>query len=371
MKRILGYTVYGTTVTKDYPVNTVYVKLKHNDGISTLTTVMEVKQLDGQEVVRLKRSQPFYQYMRKDAFWPGTGFETPENTEPKWYGKRPWPQKEDGTYSTTTSKLSISETIQNPDLLWLWSGATNRNFWLSGSYTNPPSNLWSSSLTKTLNTGYAAFADTTVNGVLRGKVTHLYNVERFLLGTKTIYDPCPAGYIIPPQLFCTLTGGNYRLYYNSGYHPELSGKQFGRLGLNGNGIITYNHDAGEFTIFTDTTHFHTHILPETAQRTTSNADGRYITPDAFRFAVLQNAMFAESASLTPWWTSLGNYAYRYYSWSNGSKIVAGGWAVLAIDDSIGPDPSDFPSTGQPSGVYYTKSSSSLGRYTVMRTDPGF
>lgn len=319
MGRVLGHTLYGTTVTRYYPLNTVYVKLRQNDGVSDLTTVMKVTQNEGQEHKTLHRNQPFYAHFRKDAFWPGTGLSgvTTLKDEPVWYGKCPSLRKEDGTPRVLKQKMTIGQTIKNPALMYQRTGTDQNSNWYSGT----PVNLWNSEIKVTSK----MFSHNDIDkGILYFLDRHLY-----LLGNKTIYDPCPAGYLVPPADLNMITIPHPLTWSD----PPYVGMQSGLAGFKG--LAYYDDDS--FTMYTDMDHTSTYTLPATGTRAYAD-DGRFVTKTQLPLAFYGNSLSRTSTAVAPVLVISALYPnnFGFYTLSGGAM------AMLPIDDSVGPDPADYP-----------------------------
>ena len=380
MKRLLGFVTYGTTVTRDYPENTVYVKLKQAE--SDLTTVMTVVQLDGQNVLELYRSQPYFQALRKDAFWPGTGLLS-DDVDPEWYGKVRTVLNPDGTRNVTTSKMTLDETIKNPSIIYNFTSGSIGHVreWFFGY----PTNLWNSSAKwpSTINILHI----TTDAGLENWRINYFKDHYDFLLGEKTIYDPCPAGYVVPPRRLGFLTTGqgehsemdNYLesavnredFWSDEDYETALltADKPIGAwIGDGWAGEDDYN-----VSIYTDKSHTTYFTLPKTGVRG-NGGRGQYVNPSRVPLRLLANTLFTND-DLEDTYTSNvitllpGSIFSRYVAQCTPT-------ALLPIDDSVGPNPADYPTkeqyeSSQGGGSGAPSASSSLGRYTVMRVDSGF
>lgn len=120
----------------------------------------------------------YYQFGRKD---PIVGFMNDQSVVKYNFGTYP--------YMMEPQTKSLQEGIQKPNVLFVGAAhAAENNDWSSVSYHN----LWNNS------SEFATTAPTTDNAV----AYHYSSV-------KTVYDPCPAGYMVPPLgFFKNITNGN-------------------------------------------------------------------------------------------------------------------------------------------------------------------
>ena len=140
----LGWLPSGSGTVRIYSPRTVYVKIQQADGGQE--AVMALTQAGKTVYTSFPTGGrgPYWQWGRKDAMWPsGT-----------CYGRF-------GSVSTLTSRQTLADVIKNPGK-FIATGESS--CWSSYSQ---PGNLWDSA-------------------------------------TKTIWDPCPAGYTVPSQAAITL-----------------------------------------------------------------------------------------------------------------------------------------------------------------------
>ena len=165
----LGWLPSGSCTARVYSPRTVYVKIRQADGGEE--AVVALTQAGKTEYTSYPTGGkgPFWQWGRKDAMWPsGT-----------CYGRF-------ASVTTLTSKQTLANAIKNPGKFI----ATGENScWSSYSY---PGNLWDSD-------------------------------------TKTIWDPCPAGYTVPSQAAITLVFNQWPDNlavgtFNNGWHFYNSAK---------------------------------------------------------------------------------------------------------------------------------------------------
>ena len=349
MNRLLGQTIYGTAVKRHYPKDSVYVKLRQNDGISDLTTVMKVMQNEGDELDRLNRSNPFFQLGRKDAFWPGTGI-FGYDYDPTWYGKIP------ALTTIVGSTQPLQYMIQNPgkyiaDAFNLFEGPR-------------ASNYWGANIKRFYKGGYMA-----KYGSGYPKHDNVYIAYEFLvLPNKTIYDPCPAGYVMPPKeaIFNMIDSPDY--HWDEGVDVILVGWRDGDNPIPFPAQIKSTNDEG-VTIYNKQDKSSYSFLPYSFARRGDNIGlGGYMTIDYYfyildsvpRSSEINNIYYEAAGFLRRTDSSLFHTALQGDS--------AG--AVLPYDDSVSPSESQFEFTFvpdvSPSG---TQSVSTLGRYTVMAALP--
>ena len=179
----LGW-VNGST-TKAYSTRNVKVKVKQTDGISTKRAVFTITQ-GSNEVSRIYTGyNTFYQWGRNIPMPPSTGT---GNTQHTLY-------KIDGTNVNLIAAAggrTIGFTIKNP--LTYFLGSTT-SYWCSTAYND----LWDS-----------------------GNGTTVYGSNPFnhASSTKTVYDPSPAGFKVPPAKFfkgwSRSSSQNYGAIYNVG-----------------------------------------------------------------------------------------------------------------------------------------------------------
>lgn len=142
----------------------------------------------------------YYQFGRKDPF---VGFVTPEDNSLLKDNFGPL------EYKTKEQKQSLAFSIKNPHMLFVGASADPaNNDWLTSSndYTNI-FNLWNNS---------KDYKPATIEPMLESDMWHQV--------TKTIYDPSPAGYVVPPAGVFKILFNNYRDVnkYKDGYFQAAS-----------------------------------------------------------------------------------------------------------------------------------------------------
>lgn len=151
----------------------------------------------------------YYQFGRKD---PIVGFMNDGSVVKYNFGEL--------TYKIETQPKDIEDGIRNPNVLYVGGDADNNNSndWLSSSYYN----LWN---------------NTTVNIPKETQEPENDNIDYYYSGIKTVYDPSPAGYQIPPVgFFKLITNG---LYKNSDAKIEKLLDFNGYVDFNDNGYNKY------------------------------------------------------------------------------------------------------------------------------------
>jgi hypothetical protein len=173
---------WATATTMNYGAGTgstqprqVQVKITQTGVANPASETFVVTQAS--ETAITKGNAPFWQWGRKDPMPPGKGSGDGASGERQlWFG--------DNTYKYTTlpGLVSLGAAIKNPfRMIRVYSGQD----WCSTSYTN----LWDG---PNAEMGEATFADATI--------------------VKTVYDPNPVGFKMPPSNVWTrfnLTLGNY------------------------------------------------------------------------------------------------------------------------------------------------------------------
>ena len=128
-------------------------------------------------------------------------------------------------------------------------------------------------------------------------------------------------------------------------------------------------DDYNISIYTDSTHTTYFTMPKTGARG-NNGNGQYVNPSSEPFVVLCHSLHSFGSS------NVNGAAISLRPDSKFSRpaVFSKPCAILPIDDSVGPDPADYPTKEQwqasQGGSGAPSASSSLGRYTVMRLDSG-
>lgn len=148
----LGWIHSGTAKRITYPERQVYALIAQKEGNSRAVICIMQR---GMTLFESEGYSPFYQWGRKDAFWPSDG--TSSNVHVLCYGRSP-------NQVNSPQRVSLGTAIRTPGVFYDYSGSWFKQY----GY-----NLWSAENT-----------ETTIN----------YNDV-----VKTIYDPCPAGYSMPPS----------------------------------------------------------------------------------------------------------------------------------------------------------------------------
>ena len=149
----LGWISTGAANSTVYEENRVYIRLVQDE--SGKTAVIRVHQL-GNEILSIEGRCPYYQWGRKDAMMPSNGEKN--GTRAVCYGRN-------SIFSHVDEQVTFDVAICNPGIFYAYAGA-----WHKGQCAY---NLWDAGCSNT---------DLSYNTV-----------------KKTIYDPCPAGYCMPPS----------------------------------------------------------------------------------------------------------------------------------------------------------------------------
>lgn len=136
----------------------------------------------------------YFQFGRKDPF---IGFVDHSNNVKRSFGPK--------LYAKAKQPTSINEGILNPNVMYCSGTGQNNNAnknplndWLSG---NPYVNLWNNSGTFIL--------------AMTGSNTGQWTDKALFVSTKTVYDPCPPGYMTPPAAVWKITGGDVNGKYDA------------------------------------------------------------------------------------------------------------------------------------------------------------
>ena len=181
----LGWNVSGMHMETVFHPGDVYVLLTQSE--SEETALMHIQQ-EGKTLdpVDFGNYAPYFQWGRKDALWPGNGLDATiggyvdnplifDADEPVWYGRFP-------TLVDDPRVTTLDEAIRNPAVFY---GNDNEGTsWLGEQHAF---NLW--------------------NAAIAGGELDYMGIHQVV---KTIYDPSPAGYLVPPEdaySTFTTTGG--------------------------------------------------------------------------------------------------------------------------------------------------------------------
>lgn len=154
----------------------------------------------------------YYQFGRKE---PMVGYENHSNTIKRNFGAIPYKDP-------SPSGVAIKEAIQHPSTLFGINYGTDYDDWCSTNWIN----LWN-------NTSHQAPENTTDSRKADASTCN---------AVKTVYDPCPAGYMVPPAavLRFIIRNGVYN-ETNNVYNDAAHNYAFD-AGLNG---VYMGHDASE------------------------------------------------------------------------------------------------------------------------------
>lgn len=185
MPRNLGWvTTGGLRVTYIYPERTAYVKIVQDNGNAWAAMAVTQPQATLTAYSDLQGYNPFFQWGRKDALHPGDGH---DSVEPTFYGRYP------NIASASSDAIGLDMLIRSP-----W---TMCDFYHVNQY-----NLWDAD-----QPDGAFYPD-------YGPVI------------KTVYDPSPAGYVMPPS-------GAFTGFTTTGNH-STSFDEFNVFDVDGDGSVT-------------------------------------------------------------------------------------------------------------------------------------
>lgn len=212
----LGWTVYGQTITKSYHPNSVYVNFVQD--ITGATKVMKISQEDKVIVDERNRSHPNFEYGRPTPIVPTNGV---NDMEPVWYGTAPsittYPGLVDIDFSIKHPEFSIINTtgtqghiifntnpIINPHNNYTpstdrFSSAQN----LASAF--PPTNLWNAeykfpAYVHYPGSLYILITSAVINKSSTDVLSFSFHNNNRRIAIKTVYDPSPAGFSIPPAV---------------------------------------------------------------------------------------------------------------------------------------------------------------------------
>ncbi len=145
-----------------YPENRALVRFWQNGNDTP--QIIEVNQLS--HTVFHGGNAPYYQWGRKDPMLPSDGKGSDDGPYNRTLDKLFYATDYPFVINEDNKKVSLATAIQNPNVFYVISGTSND--WCSTHYEN----LWNTVKTGTLH---------------------------FPNSTKTVYDPSPAGYVLPPN----------------------------------------------------------------------------------------------------------------------------------------------------------------------------
>ncbi len=161
-------------VKREGPIKFAQVTPEDNDVKTGLTDQLQALQREKQ-IVYWIGNNTYYQFGRKDPF---VGFRGTNSVVKYNFGEYPYVVPTAAQFKIHT----LAESIQEPNILYV-GGNDNQggSNWVGTNYYN----LWN-------NTNIA----------LPGKHPDVMSIEKYhYSGVKTVYDPCPAGYQVPPVAF--------------------------------------------------------------------------------------------------------------------------------------------------------------------------
>ena len=343
--RVIGQVLYGQTFTTAYPENTVWVKFKQD--ATGKEKIMKVIQHDHEDKDVTEWGHPTYQWGRKDALWPNDG-----DKNRTWYGKSP-------SFQTMQGPVSMQNTILNPDKYYLQTDnmhlspvSATQNYaitWVGGTL-----NLWTYSYMSgsTFNRCYASNMYNAANKIaLFGEAEwvglmvtsgsdvgyigyYVISPQSYQTPVKTIWDPNPAGYVVPNKgLHQTLNGSNYDV-------PSIN---YRPTGLKDNHyIITYGSSLRKGTTGATYWTHHEHTGGEFTLPTTGKVrlDSGEITGAALNYISAVPGEYKSGNTWTP---------VKVYFQNNGTNGVefrtlypSNAFASLPVREGIGPDEIFFP-----------------------------
>ncbi|MCM1222640.1 MAG: hypothetical protein NC548_50075, partial [Lachnospiraceae bacterium] len=157
------------------------------DGKTAKVTLPIIQ--DGERVSYKFGNNTYYQFGRKD---PMVGFVDHENEVKRNFGPK--------QYDIQPQPVGLKDGIQNPNVLYAKGDWNKGNLvisqWTNSNFTHM--NYWNNS----------------TNSLTSNKVT------------KTIYDPCPPGYVVPPACILEFIGLNNKGNYDGGSDNKLPLKNF-------------------------------------------------------------------------------------------------------------------------------------------------
>lgn len=159
----------------------------------------------------------YYQFGRKD---PIVGFVNHENEVKRNFGPK--------QYELGSQPQSIAHSIQNPQMLYCNGTADD---WNSSHYLN----LWN-------NNKDAAYAYPS------GTDVQLCSHQYYFHSLKTVYDPCPPGYMVPPIAVFKMIGTA-----NNGLYNNINSNNGNLSTLNGTLLDTYTFKIRTQNVLTDET----------------------------------------------------------------------------------------------------------------------
>lgn len=176
--------------------------------ISGKTDKLDLKQRD-QTIEYWIGNNTYYQFGRKD---PIVGFMNSSSVVKYNFGNYP--------YEISPQTKTIQDGIKNPQILYVGANAlTTNDDWLSIHYCN----LWNNTTTGTPTGNYPSSVGLSND-----------NLRYFYSSVKTVYDPSPAGYMVPPvnffKVFTNATANDNiadNTSYFNGYKEQTAGGSYG------------------------------------------------------------------------------------------------------------------------------------------------
>lgn len=189
-----------------------FIQFKPNGTPSGKTSSLSILQ-DGAQIQYKYGNNTYYQFGRKD---PIVGFVDHDNNVKRNFG--PY------QYAMASQPVALKESILHPNTLFCkGSNNTISNDWCSVHYIN----LWD-------NNRLSVWAQDSRD----------FNNISFCYSLKTIYDPCPPGYMVPPGAVWKIVGKGQNGTYNDLFFKDTELSNF-----NGERIDDYT-----FKIWANATH---------------------------------------------------------------------------------------------------------------------
>ncbi len=188
-----------------YLKRTGTITFKQTGNPSTSKPVKDINVLQRGEVIEYWiGNNTYYQWGRKD---PMVGFINNENHIKSNFGPILYDVR-----NSLDPNSTIERGIQEPHaLLVAINGRTTNDWIITNSYTYY--NLWNN---------YAGQGDITLEGVMENNC-HVFTPEYAYSAVKTVYDPSPAGFVVPPTTFFNIfvNGRADNNFTNSGTTLEV------------------------------------------------------------------------------------------------------------------------------------------------------
>lgn len=237
---------------------------------------------DGAKIEYKFGNNTYYQFGRKD---PIVGFVNHDNIVKRNFG--PY------QYAMAAQPVALQEGILHPNTLFCKGpNNTNSNDWCSTHYIN----LWNNNKLSTWV-----------------QDTNDYNAEFLFYGLKTIYDPCPPGYMVPPGSIWMVCGTG-----ENGTYTDLTFKDSGLTSFNGARVDDYT-----FKLWANSTHNNQNAIWLTGTGHRWYTDDRY--SDKFKYKGGDNF----NPQIVYLWTSTPTGRNDYTGFDLALGKDSSGWGVCA------------------------------------------